>query len=90
MERVTDDLADYVNLGLPKHIIIYGSKGSGKTLSALIMEKALRDTKSVPYFYVNVRKNPISTKIYRNIAHLFGKVHEVDEVKNRCDESVNS
>ena len=58
LERVTDDLADYVNLGLPRHIIIYGSKGSGKTLSALIMAKALRDTKSVPYFYVNVRENP--------------------------------
>jgi cell division control protein 6 len=90
LERVTDDLADYVNLGLPRHIIIYGSKGSGKTLSALIMAKALRDTKSVPYFYVNVRENPTSTKIYRNIAHLFGKGHEVEEVKNRCDEMLSS
>ena len=67
LERVTDDLADYVNLGLPRHIIIYGSKGSGKTLSALIMAKALKDTKAVPYFYINVRENPTSTKIYRNI-----------------------
>ena len=30
LEGVTDDLADYVNLGLPRHIIIYGSKGSGR------------------------------------------------------------
>ena len=85
LERVTDDLADYVNLGLPRHIIIYGSKGSGKTLSALIMAKALRDTKAVPYFYINVRENPTSTKIYRNIARLFGKGHEVEEVRSRCD-----
>ena len=85
LERVTDDLADYVNLGLPRHIIIYGSKGSGKTLSALIMAKALRDTKAVPYFYINVRENPTSTKIYRNITRLFGKGHEVEEVRSRCD-----
>ncbi len=85
LEKVTDDLADYVNLDLPRHIIIYGSKGSGKTLSALIIAKALKDTKSVPYFYVNVRENPTSTKIYRNITRLHSKGHEVEEVKNRFD-----
>ena len=85
LERVTDDLADYVNLGLPRHIVIYGSKGSGKTLSALIMAKALRDTKSVPYFYINARENPTSTKIYRSITRLFGKGHEVEEVRGKCD-----
>ncbi len=85
LERVTDDLADYVNLGLPRHIVIYGSKGSGKTLSALMMAKALRDTKAVPYFYINVRENPTSTKIYRNITRLFGKGHEVEEVRSKCD-----
>ena len=85
LERVTDDLADYVNLGIPRHIIIYGSKGSGKTLSALMMAKALRDTKSVPYFYINVRENPTSTKIYRNITKMFGKGHEVEEVRSKCD-----
>ena len=90
LERVTDDLAGYVNLGLPRHITIYGSKGSGKTLSALIMTKALRDTKSVPYFYVNVREDPTSIKIYWNTACLFGNGHEVEEVKNRCDEMLSS
>ena len=90
LERVTDDLADYVNLGLPRHIIIYGSKGSGKTLSALIMAKALRDTKAVPYFYINVRENPTSTKIYRNITRLFGKGHEVEEVKSKCDSMLSN
>ena len=90
LERVTNDLADYVNLRLLRHIIIYVSKGLGMTLSALIMAKALGDTKSVPYFYVNIRKNPTSVKIYRNIALIFGKGHEVEEVKNRCDEMFSS
>ncbi|MEM0134429.1 MAG: hypothetical protein QXU18_04270 [Thermoplasmatales archaeon] len=53
MERVTDDLADYVNLDLPRHII-HGPRGTGKTLNALIMAKTLKDTKCVPYFYINV------------------------------------
>jgi cell division control protein 6 len=54
------------------------------------MSKALRVMKSIPYFYVNVRDNPTSVKIYQYIAHLFGKGHEVEEVKNRCDEMLSS
>ncbi|MEM0134437.1 MAG: hypothetical protein QXU18_04310 [Thermoplasmatales archaeon] len=50
---MTGDLTDYVNLGLPRHII-HGPRGAGKTLNALIMAKTLKDTKCVPYFYINV------------------------------------
>jgi cell division control protein 6 len=53
---------------------------------AFIMASALRNSKSLPYFYVNVRENSTSIKIYRNITHLFGKGYEVQEVKKRCDE----
>ena len=56
----------------------------------LVKARAPMDTKSVPYFYVNVRKNPTSTKIYPIIAHLFCKGHEVEEVNNRCDEMLSS
>ena len=54
------------------------------------MAKALRDTKSVPYFYVKVLENTTSTKIYQNTSYPFGKGHEVEEVKNRCDEMLSS
>lgn len=39
----------------------------------------------MPCFYINVRENPTSTKLYRNITHLFGKEHELEEVKSKCD-----
>ena len=39
---------------------------------------------------LNVRKNPTSTKIYRDIARLFGKGHEVEEVKIKCYEMLSS
>ena len=85
LDKVTNDLADYVNLNLPRHIIIYGSKGSGKTLSALIMAKALKESKSVPYYYINVRENPTSIKIYRHLTRISSRGHDIDEVKNKFD-----
>ena len=47
-------MADYVDLDLLRHIIIYGYKRSMKMLSPLVIEKALKDIKSVPYSYINV------------------------------------
>jgi len=85
LDKVTNDLADYVNLNLPRHIIIYGSKGSGKTLSALIMAKAMKESKSVPYYYINVRENPTSIKIYRYLTRISSRGHDIDEVKNKFD-----
>ena len=85
LDKVTNDLVDYVNLNLPRHIIIYGSKGSGKTLSALIMAKALKESKSVPYYYINVRENPTSIKIYRYLTRISSRGHDIDEVKNKFD-----
>ncbi len=58
LERVTEDMADYVDLDLLRHIIIYGNKRSMKMLSPLIIAKDLRDTKSVPYFNVNMMEKP--------------------------------
>ena len=55
LERVTEDMADYVNSCLLRQIINYGYKGSKKMLSAHIMTKPLADTKSVPYLNVNMR-----------------------------------
>ncbi|SIM83686.1 Cdc6/Cdc18 family protein [Cuniculiplasma divulgatum] len=85
LNKVTNDLADYVNLNLPRHIIIYGSKGSGKTLSALTIASAFRESKSMPFFYVNARENPTSTKIYRKMTRIDSRGHDIDEVKSRLD-----
>ena len=85
LNKVTIDLADYVNLNLPRHIIIYGSKGSGKTLSALTIASAFRESKSIPFFYVNTRENPISIKIYRKLTRIDSRGHDIDEVKSRFD-----
>ena len=85
LDKVTNDLADYVNLNLPRHIIIYGSKGSGKTLSALTMAKALKESREIPYYYTNARENPTSVKIYRSMTKISSRGHDIDEVKSRFD-----
>lgn len=85
LEKVTDDMADYFNLGVPRHIIIYGSKGSGKTLSAISIADGFRETEGLPYYYVNVRENPTSKKIYRAMTGLYSKGNDLSEVKDRLD-----
>jgi len=89
-ERLADDLADYVNLGVPKHIAVYGSRGSGKTLGAITIAEALRESRGIPYFYVNVRENPTSVKIYRRVTGLESKGHEVEYVKGKLDSMLST
>ncbi|MGP6207947.1 hypothetical protein ACNF42_07980 [Cuniculiplasma sp. SKW3] len=64
MDKVMNDLAEYVNLNMPRHIIIYGSNGSDKMLSALTMAMALKGSKSISYYYVNAGEISTSVKIY--------------------------
>lgn len=85
LDKVTNALADYFNLNLPRHIIIYGSKGSGKTLIALTMKKALKENWDILYYYVNARENPTSVKIYMSMTKISSRGHDVDEVKSRFD-----
>ena len=59
--------------------------GSGKTLSVLIKAKAPKESKSVPYYYINVRENPTSIKIYRYMTRIFSRGHDIDEVENKFD-----
>ncbi len=89
LDKVTSDIADYVNLGLPRHIIIYGSKGSGKTLSALTIAKALKETKNIPFYYVNVRETPSSIKIYRYLTNISSRGHDIGEVKTKLDSIIS-
>ncbi|EQB68660.1 MAG: hypothetical protein AMDU5_GPLC00009G0009 [Thermoplasmatales archaeon Gpl] len=85
LNKVTNDLADYVNPNLPGHIIIYGSKGSGKTLNALTITSAFGESNSIPFFYVNARENRIFIKIYRKLTRIDSRGQDIDEVKSRFD-----
>ncbi|MGP6207712.1 hypothetical protein ACNF42_06785 [Cuniculiplasma sp. SKW3] len=83
LDNVTSDVSDYVNLNLPRQIIICGSKGCGKIPS--LMSMAMKESKSIPYYYVNARENPTSIKIYRTMTRISSRGHDIDEVKRRFD-----
>lgn len=84
LDEVTNDHSDYVNLDLPSHIIIYGSKGSGKTLNTLTMANTPRK-RDIPNYYVKARENQKYAKIYGAITKISNRGHDIDEVKSRFD-----
>ena len=84
LQTITRLIADYLQFGIPRHIIIYGAKGSGKTLSAFSIADAFRD-KGVNYFYVNARENSTSIKVYRALSQIHSRGRDVEEVRNSVD-----
>ncbi len=85
LKDIAKMLADYFQFGIPKHMVIYGSKGSGKTLSAFSVAEIFKQ-KGIPYYYINARENPNSVKIYRALTKIYSRGHDVEEVRNRFDE----
>ncbi|BAB60634.1 hypothetical protein [Thermoplasma volcanium GSS1] len=49
------------------------------------LAKALKENKYVPYYYINVRENPTSIKIYRYVTKISNRDNDIDEVKNKFD-----
>jgi cell division control protein 6 len=73
MEEIAKHIGTYLALGVPSHLIVYGSRGSGKTVSILTLMDSFKRLENAQYFYINVRDLPTSYKIYQKIAEV-GKI----------------
>ena len=85
--KISDDIAEYEKFRIPRHVIIYGSKGSGKTLTILSICQALKgDGRSiVDHIYINCREVPTSYKIYAKIGNTTQKGLPVQELRETAD-----
>lgn len=68
VKTVIDALLRYRSTGIANHILIVGSRGSGKTLSVVFL-KELLESRGLDLVYVNCRLHNTSYKI---LAHLLG------------------
>ena len=64
LEGIVSGLAQYSELKLPCNYIIFGSRGSGKTVTILYMLRVLGGEGKLKTFYVKAREHPSSYRIY--------------------------
>jgi len=67
VKPVIDALLRYQKSGIPNHMLVFGSRGSGKTLMLKYLKRLLSD--KLDFAYANCRRHNTSYKI---LAHLVG------------------
>lgn len=69
VKPVVDACLRYLKTGIPNHMFIFGSRGSGKTLMLKFIQRLLNKQPQAGVMYVNCRQHNTSFKI---LAHLLG------------------
>jgi cell division control protein 6 len=87
--EVAEQIGDYLSMNVQNHILVYGSKGSGKTVSILSMIKSFeeldRDMKS---FYISVREFSTSYKIYQKISGITKRGLSISDARKEAMEKM--
>jgi cell division control protein 6 len=68
LQNISDLMAKYNVFGIPNNIIIYGPRGSGKTISILFFLNILKKY-NIKTFYVKARECPSSYTIYQKMTN---------------------
>jgi len=68
-KQISEALLRYEKTGIPSHQVIFGSRGSGKTLTIKYLARMFEEDSSLAILYANVRYYSTSYKI---LAHLLG------------------
>jgi len=84
MKVVASNIAEYATTGIPINMIIYGNKGSGKTLTVLSLLNAGKKLGKLDYFYVKATEYPTSFRIFGAIAGKPMHGYNLDEVKDEA------
>ena len=83
---IIDALLRYATSGIANHLLMFGSRGSGKTLMVRYISQLLQDRHNVKFVYANCRQYNTSFKILAHLLHLRPRGCGLDEVWHRfCD-----
>jgi Cdc6-like AAA superfamily ATPase len=83
LKIIADRIAEYVVTGIPNNLIIYGPRGSGKTLSLLYFLEILKKY-DVKTFYIKAREFPTSYHIYQKLSNVPVFGYHTDELRKRA------
>lgn len=81
IQPVADAVLRYMKTGIPNHLLVVGSRGSGKTLLVRSLAQALLRDKSAPRFlHVNCRHHNTSFKILADVLQVRPRGYALDEL----------
>ena len=83
LKRVIDAILRYEQTGIPNHVIIFGARGSGKTLSVKHLQNVFDKTSSLEILYANCRRHNTSFKIIAGFLKVPARGFSLDEL---CDQ----
>ena len=67
MKTIAGNIAQYINKGIPINMVVYGNKGTGKTLSVLSLLNAGKKLGKLDYAYIKATESPTSFKMFETI-----------------------
>jgi cell division control protein 6 len=83
---IMERMAEYKVLNIPMNIIVFGSRGSGKTVTILYLLKILRDEGGLKTFYLKARDYPTSYKIYQKMDEVTGVGYPMNTLRDKAIE----
>jgi len=89
-KQIIDALVRYEKTDIPTNQVIFGSRGSGKTLTLKCIEKLFQRDSTLNILYVNVRYYSTSFKILAHLLKASSRGISLSELYNRFREKYNS
>lgn len=86
VKPIIDGCLRYLKTGIPNHLFIFGSRGSGKTLMLKYIQRFLDEQARARVIYVNCRQHNTSFKILAHLMNVRPRGCSLDELWLRfCD-----
>jgi len=81
--KIVDSLVRYEKTGIPTNQVIFGSRGSGKTLMLKYITKLISEDSTLQILYSNVRYYSTSFKILANFLNMSPRGLSISELYNK-------
>jgi Cdc6-like AAA superfamily ATPase len=90
VKRIVDCLVRYAQSSVPRHLVICGPRGCGKTLTFRYLEKALGNKLKLPFFGVNCRIHNSSYKAIAALLKTSARGYAYGELTARFEQEIPS
>ena len=89
-KQIVDAIIRYEKTGIPTNQVIFGSRGSGKTLTVKYLNQMLREDSELNILYANVRYYSTSFKILAYLLHTSSRGSSLSDLYDRFRETFPS
>ena len=88
VRKIIDALIKYHQTGIPRHIIVGGSRGSGKTLTLKHLARTFAGKLDLPFYAANCRVHNTSFKALAHMLKVRPRGYSYSELCNKFEEQI--